>query len=162
VSALRFVYLGALALWLGGLAGLGAIAAPVVFDVLGGAMGPGGRVLAGATFGAMLARFHPVSIACGAVMGVALVGMALLGPRPRPFGARLALLAAMVVATLAVAGPIATRVEAVQREVPGSIRALPTTDARRARFERLHGLANVLLGANALAGCLLLYWESRH
>jgi hypothetical protein len=161
VSVLRFVYLGALALWLGGLAALGAVAAPVVFDVLGRALGGEGPVLAGATFGAVLARFHPVSIGCGVVMAVSLVAMALIGPRPRPFGARLAVLAAMIGATVVVAGPIGDRVAALQREVPGSIRALPASDARRVRFERLHGLGTALLGANAAAACLLLFWEAR-
>ena len=162
MSALRFVYLGALALWLGGLAGLGAVAAPVVFEILGSALGAEGRVLAGATFGAMLARFHPVAIGCGVVMAVSLVAMALLGPRPRPFGARLGLVATMILLTLAVAGPIGRRVEVLQQATPGSIRALPPADARRAQFERLHGLASALLGVNAAAACLLLYWEARH
>ncbi len=72
VRALRFVYLLALIVWVGGLV---------------------------APFVAILGQFHVVAAICGGVMLVALVAMALLGPRPRPFGARVVVLALMLVAT---------------------------------------------------------------
>jgi hypothetical protein len=161
VPGLRFVYLLALVVWLGGLLVLGSVAAPVVFAVLQSLAPDQGRVLAGAVFGAALSRFHLVSFACGGVMIVALVAMALLGPRPRPFAPRLAIVVGMLGVTAAVAVPIGSRILAVQRSVHGPIAALPLDDPRRTTFDRLHGWSNALLGANVLAGLLLLFWDAR-
>ena len=49
--ALRYVSLLALVVWVGGLVALGAIAAPVTFDVIAARHVPEGRLLAGAIFG---------------------------------------------------------------------------------------------------------------
>src|SRR6476469_7802482 len=92
--ALRYVSRLALVVWVGGLLALGAIAAPVTFDVIEARHVPGGRLLAGAIFGVILRQFHYVSYACGLVMPLALTARAILGPRPRRFALRLATAAA--------------------------------------------------------------------
>jgi hypothetical protein len=69
VLALRYVYVLALALWLGGMVVLGA----------------GGRALSsgGAAFGAILSRFHYVAYGAGTLALVSLAAMALSGPAAR-------------------------------------------------------------------------------
>lgn len=161
VPGLRFAYLLALAVWLGGLLVLAAVAAPSVFEILQARIPVDGRPLAGAVFGAVLTRFHIVAYACGAIMLATLAVMALIGPRPRPFAPRLALIGVMLAVTLVVAIPITDRIEALQTAVQGAIADLPSADARRTAFDRLHGLSSILLSMNALSGVLLIFWEAR-
>ena len=47
-----------------------------------------GRAFAGEAFKAMLIRFHYVAYACGALLLLSLVGMGLLGPRPKGYAIR--------------------------------------------------------------------------
>jgi hypothetical protein len=161
VFGLRFAYLLALVVWLGGLIALGAVTAPAVFDVLGARLAGQGRVLAGAVFGEVLGRFHGVGVACGAVMIATLAGMALLGPRPRLFWLRLGITVAMLAVTIVAARPVGRAIAAIQAEVEGPIAELPDTDARKVRFGRLHGLSNVLLLAAAALGLALVAIEAR-
>jgi hypothetical protein len=99
VRVLRFVYLLALIVWVGGLVALGTVVGPTLSSLLRARFPSDGQAVAGATFGAILGQFHVVAAICGGVMLVALVAMALLGPRPRPFSARVVVLALMLVAT---------------------------------------------------------------
>jgi hypothetical protein len=161
VLGLRFAYLLALVVWLGGLLVLAGVAAPLVFDVLQARVPVEGRTVAGAVFGALLARFHLVGFACGALMVLALAGRAIIGPRPRPFAPRLIVIGAMLALTAAVAVPITGRMEAIQATVHGSIVSLPDDDPRRLDFDRLHRLSTWLLSANMLAGIVLVVWEAR-
>jgi hypothetical protein len=161
VRGLRFVYFVALAVWIGGLIVLGGLAAPTIFTVLQAASPTGGRGLAASVFGALLARFHLVGFACGAVMAASLVAMALLGPRPRPFGPRLTIIGAMLASTAVVAGPIGWRVEAIRASVNGPIAELPERDPRRIGFDRAHALATACLAANVAGGLLLMFWDVR-
>jgi uncharacterized membrane protein len=59
--ALRYAALLAVAVWLGGLLVLGAIAAPSTFDVTAARHVSNDRILAGAIFGEMLKRFHKLA-----------------------------------------------------------------------------------------------------
>jgi hypothetical protein len=161
VPGLRFVYLLALVVWLGGLIVLAGIAAPAVFDVLQSRVPTDGRVLAGAVFGAILSRFFLVSFVCGALMASTLIGMALIGPRPRPYAPRLAVIGFMLGVTALVAYPITWQLEALQAAVSGSIDSLPTGDSRRASFERTHGLSSLLLSLEIVGGLTLLFWDVR-
>jgi hypothetical protein len=161
VPGLRFAYLLALVVWLGGLLVLGGLAAPVLFQVLQVRVPAEGRVLAGAVFGATLARFHLVAYGCGAVMIATQVLMALIGPRPRPYAPRLVLIGVMLALTAVVAFPVGSRVEALQAGVRGPVAALPDSDVRKASFRRLHGIANALMSLNALGGLTLLFWDAR-
>jgi hypothetical protein len=162
VLGVRLVYLAGLAVWLGGLLVLGGLAAPTIFAVAQAHDPASGRVLAGTMFGAVLARFHVVAALCGLLMMATLVAMALIGPRPRPYAARLVVISLMLLTTAVVAFPVASGIARLQRESGRAINALPEDDARRVAFARLHGLSNVLLLANVAGGLLLLAWEARH
>ncbi len=83
--ALRYVYVLALVVWLGGMVVLGAVVAPTTFQVLQASEPVAGRALAGELFGVTLARFHYVAYAAGAVLLLSLAAMAVLGPRPAHF-----------------------------------------------------------------------------
>src|SRR5829696_6502144 len=94
--ALRYVYVLALVIWLGGMVVLGAIVAPATFQLLQASAPSIGRGLAGDLFGQILARFHYVAYACGGIMLVSMMAMGLLGPRPRAFAVRLAVILVML------------------------------------------------------------------
>jgi hypothetical protein len=80
VVALRYVYVLALSLWFGGIITIGTIASPVSE--------------------AVLRRFFVMSYVAGGLVLTTLFGMALLGPRPSGFFARLAVALAMLAITL--------------------------------------------------------------
>jgi hypothetical protein len=80
VVALRYVYVLALSLWFGGTIVIGAIAAPVSDTVLG--------------------RFFRVSYVSGGLLISSLFVMALLGPRPSQYFARMAVAVAMYSVTI--------------------------------------------------------------
>jgi hypothetical protein len=160
VLALRFVYVLALAVWLGGMTILGAVIAPTIFQTLQEANPDGGRALAGLAFGAMLARFHYVAYGCGALLLVMLIVMALLGPRPKGFAIRCALVGSML-GVAAYSGHVVLReVDAIQLEVGTLPSHLPADDPRRVRFDELHQLSTRLMMVNLLGALALLYWEA--
>ena len=76
MSALRFVSLVALAIWLGGMIAIGGVAAPAAFAVLDASR-------AATLVGEILRRFHLVSYGAAAIVLVSFTVMALVGPRPR-------------------------------------------------------------------------------
>ena len=80
VVALRYVYVLALSLWFGGIITIGTIASPVSEVVL--------------------RRFFRMSYVTGGLVVVTLFCMALLGPRPSGFFARLAVALGMFALTL--------------------------------------------------------------
>jgi hypothetical protein len=160
VLALRFVYVLALAVWLGGMTILGAVIAPTIFQTLQAANPDSGRALAGLAFGAMLARFHYVAYGCGALLLVMLIVMALLGPRPKGFAIRCALVGSML-CVAAYSGRVVLReVDAIQLEVGTLPSHLPAGDPRRVRFDELHQLSTRLMMVNLLGALALLYWEA--
>jgi uncharacterized membrane protein len=110
MPALRFVSLLALTVWLGGMVTIGGVAAPSAFAVLSSSD-------AASLVGEMLGRFHLVSYGAGALVLISLAGMALLGPRPRALGLRLAITAAMLAAMLVSGFWVDRRVAAMRREI---------------------------------------------
>jgi uncharacterized membrane protein len=175
---LRFAYVLALAVWLGGMIVLGAVVAPALFSTLGALDPVSGRVLAGEGFGAILRRFHYVAYAAGGVLLVTLSAMALLGPRPRSFAIRTAIVAVML-AVAAYSGVLVLgEIDTIQRDIAASSPAperndstvaathrlpssLAATDPRRIRFDQLHVLSTRLMMFNIVAGLVLLVWEAR-
>jgi uncharacterized membrane protein len=159
--ALRYAYVLALVVWLGGMVALGAIVAPATFQVLQARAPEIGRALAGDLFGQILARFHYVAYACGGIMLVSLTIIAILGPRPRAFAVRLAIIATMLLVAVYSGVVVLRTIDAIQLEVGRLPSLLPPDDARRIRFDELHRLSTRLMMAN-IAGVLgLLYWEAR-
>ena len=165
---LRYVYVLALTVWLGGMIVLGAVVAPGTFGVLPD-MEPGsGRALAGAVFGAVLARFHYVAYGAGAVLLIVLLTLAVLGPRPRHFALRTALVAVMLAVALYSGLVVLAEIDGIQSQLAALSTGeatlpsqLPATDARRLRFDYLHQLSTRLMMVNVAGGLLLLIWEAR-
>ena len=158
---LRYLYVLALVMWLGGMTIAGLVVAPVTFGVLEAWNPSIGRVLAGDVFGAVLARLSIIGYVAGGVMFVVLTVLRLLGPRPRAYGIRVALIFAMLALTAYADRIAAPRIDELQAQVSGPMNALPASDARRIEFDRLHGLSTSLTMAAMLAGLVLVGWETR-
>jgi hypothetical protein len=158
---LRYLYVVALVLWVGGLIVAGALVAPSVFGVLQAWNATQGRVLAGQVFGEVLVRLTWLSYAMGAVMFVALTLHRLLGARPVKYGIRVGIMGVMLVMMLVTGFYLIPGVEAIQAQVAGPVAELPDTDPRRLEFNRLHGLSNLLFSITAIGGLALCWWEAR-
>jgi hypothetical protein len=158
---LRYLYVVALVLWVGGLIVAGALVAPSVFGVLQAWNEAQGRVLAGQVFGEVLLRLTWLSYAMGAIMFITLTLHRLLGARPVKYGVRVGIMALMLLMMFATGFYIIPRVNTIQAGVSGPVSALPDADARRTEFNRLHGLSNFLFSITAIGGLALCWWESR-
>jgi len=157
--ALRYASLLALTIWVGGLAVLGGIGAPSIFDVVAERNVGDGRMLAGAIFGETLRRFHLLSYACGTVLIVSLLARGVLGPRPHRFALRLGIGVVMLGAS-AYSGLVVSRhISAAQSRIGIAPSSLPEGDARRAAFGRLHATSAGLQIVPLLGGLLLLFSE---
>ena len=159
--ALRYVYVLALVVWLGGMVLLGALVAPTTFEVLQANEPVAGRALAGDLFGAILSRFHYVAYAAGAILLVTLAVMAILGPRPASYAIRSAIIVVMLGVAVYSGFVVLRRVEAIQVEVGRLPSQLPAGDARRTEFDALHLLSTRLMLFDMLGALVLLYWEAR-
>jgi len=168
----------ALAVWLGGMIVLGAVVAPALFSTLGALDPVSGRLFAGEGFGAVLRRFHYLAYGAGGILLVSLSAMALLGPRPRSFVVRTAIVATMLAVAVYSGVIVLGEIDSIQREIAASSQSrgtgehtlsathrlpssLPAGDARRIRFDLLHVLSTRLMMFNIVAGLVLLVWEAR-
>lgn len=158
---MRYLYVVALVIWVGGLIVAGALVAPSVFGVLQTWNAAQGRVLAGQVFGEVLLRLTWLSYAMGTVMFVALTLHRLLGARPVKYGIRVGIMGVMLVLMLVTGFYLIPGVEAIQAQVAGPVADLPDADPRRLEFNRLHGLSNLLFAITAIGGLALCWWEAR-
>ena len=158
---LRYVYLLALVVWLGGMVVLGALVAPTTFDVLQMREPTAGRALAGDVFGQTIARFHYVAYATGAMLLVTLAGMRLLGPKPAAFGIRCAIIAGMLAVTLYSGLVVLPTMDVFQQAAGRPISELSASDSRRVEFERRHRFSERLMLLTIAGALVLLYWEAR-
>jgi Domain of unknown function (DUF4149) len=159
--SLRYLYVLALVMWLGGMAVAGFVVAPATFGVLEAWNPAIGRVLAGQVFGEVLRRLYLVAYGAGAVMFVVLTLQRVLGPRPRSYGLRIGLIMVML-ALIGYAGlRISPRIDALQSQVSGPMNQLATDDPRRVEFDGLHRLATALMSAAIVSGLVLVVWEAR-
>jgi uncharacterized membrane protein len=161
MSLLRFLSLTALAIWIGGLAVLGLIAAPAIFAALGAHDPATGRELGGMVFGAVFGRFQPVTWVLAGVLLVALGARAALGPRPRRLGLRMWTVALMLAAGLVSSLVVAPRIDAIRASTTGAVADLPENDPKRISFGRLHGLSTALMLGTLVAGLGLMWAEVR-
>jgi uncharacterized membrane protein len=161
VSVLRYIYVLALVVWLGGMIVLGAVVAPTIFQVLQATAPDTGRALAGEAFGAMVARFHYVAYAAGAALLLSLTAMALLGPRPARFAVRTSLVAAMLAIAVYSGVGVLGEIDRIQAEVGTLPSSLAADDGRRVRFDALHVRSTRLMSLNVILALLLLSWEAR-
>jgi hypothetical protein len=158
---LRYLYVLALVLWLGGTATAGFVVAPTTFGVLEAWDPKTGRVLAGQVFGAVLARVHLIAYAAGLVMFVVLTIQRVLGPRPKSYGIRVGLLALMLALAVYSGMIVAPQIDELQAEVQGPMNQLSTDDPRRLSFDRLHSVSTTLVTMTLVGGLVLLGWETR-
>jgi uncharacterized membrane protein len=158
---LRYVALLALVVWVGGLVALGAIAAPATFEVMATRQIADGRLLAGAVFGEILRRFFWVSCTAAGVILVSLALRRILGPKPRHFGLRAAILVLMVAAAVYSGVVITDRIAALQASIGVAPSSLPESDPRRVEFGRLHMTSTALQLVPLLGGLALIFWELR-
>ena len=158
---LRYLYVVALVLWVGGLVVAGALVAPSVFSVLQAWNQSQGRVLAGQVFGEVLLRLTWLSYAMGGIMFITLTLHRLLGARPLKYGIRVGIMAMMLVMMMITGFYLIPEVDAIQSQVSGPMSALPDSDPRRVAFNRLHGLSNILFSITAIGGLALCWWEAR-
>jgi hypothetical protein len=158
VMLLRYAYAAALAVWFGGMVVLGAVVAPTLFQTLQALDPTDGRALAGEAFKAALSRFHVVAYVCGGIALVSLVAEALLGPRPRHFAVRVAMVATMLAVALYSGQQVLAEIDAIQAAVGTLPSRLPAGDLRRVRFDYLHQLATRLMMFNATSAIGLLWW----
>src|SRR5688572_21603617 len=114
---LRYLYVVALVLWVGGLIVAGALVAPSVFGVLQAWNVLQGRVLAGQVFGEVLMRLTWLSYGMGAVMFVTLTLHRLLGARPLQYGIRVGIMGVMLVMMVVTGFYLIPEVDAIQAQV---------------------------------------------
>jgi hypothetical protein len=159
--AFRYASLLALALWVGGMAALGALAAPAIFDVLQAHDAEGGRILAGDVFGEVLRRFRLLEYAAALVLLGSLGARAALGRRPAALGVRMGIVTAMLALSLFSGTWLTQQIERMQDEIGVPVASLPGTDPRRSRFGLLHGASTMLMLVNLGGGLALIYHEAR-
>ena len=145
------------ALWVGGLAALGAIAAPQAFAVLEQHDPIAGRTLAGQLFGAILWKAQLYLWVIGALQGLLLGARAALGPRPRGFKWQLAVLALMLAVSSYSAVVIKPRIDHIRDTTPQTMASLPADNPIRREFGMLHGLSNALMLVT-FGGALFMLW----
>jgi uncharacterized membrane protein len=161
MAVLRYLSVLVLALWIGGLVALGALAAPQIFAVLEAHDPESGRIMGGLVFGAIFTRFQHITWMLGGALVLLYVARAALGPRPRRTAVRLWTTTAMVAVSLVSALVLAPRIDAIRRDTAGAVAALPATDARRVEFGRLHALSTALMALTLFGGLGLLWAELR-
>ena len=154
---LRLVSLILLALWVGGLAVLGFVAAPAIFATLEAHDPAAGRALAGAVFGAVLWRFHYWMWALGGGLLLLFLIRRLLGPAPRYLAVRMGVVVLMLALGAVSAYYISPRIDQIRNETSGAIASLTDNDPRKAEFGRLHGLSSILMLCTLGAG-ISLFW----
>jgi hypothetical protein len=156
----RFAGLLALSLWMGGLATLGALTAPVLFEVLGARDPASGRELAGVVFGSLFEHFQRTSWIAGGVLLLSLGGRAALGPRPRRFGVRTWIAAGMLAASVSSVLFVMPRIERLRSSTSGSMASLSQDDPVRVEFGRWHAVSTGLMAFTLAAGVGLLWMEA--
>lgn len=150
-----------MALWIGGLATLGIVAAPSLFYVLEQRDPEAGRALAGLLFGQIFLRFQQMAWFLGGALLTILGMRAALGPRPRRLAIQVWLVTAMLAISLYAGLMLAPRIETLRADSPATLAARPDTDLRKVEFGRLHGLSNGLMGLTLLAGLAVFWIEAR-
>jgi putative copper export protein len=156
--ALRYVYVVALVVWVGGLLTIGSVVAPSAFAALAADRGD---QAAAAVVGEVLRRFHQIGYVAGATLLATLIVMKLVGPRPLGYGLRIVLVSVMLALGVTTGAFLDPQIAAMRAESPAPIRTLAPDDPRRLRFGRLHGLSTALMAATAVCGLVLCYWETR-
>lgn len=138
----------ALTIWVGGMASLALIAAPVIFKTAPS------RELAGKIVGLILGRFQYLAYGCG----IALLLAAVLRWAGHWRGLNAAELVRYIIALLMLSLTvysglfITRRLETLRDRMPDGIDRVSKDDPRRVEFNKLHGLSMTLMSFNLLLG----------
>lgn len=154
IRAAHAVYFLALALWVGGLFALTAVAAPTIFRTAPS------RPVAGAIFGPTLRAFGYVEMACAALVVVSSVVLWSRDPRAAwAENLRLGLVAAMVLLLFTYGFGLHPAIQQERARIE-NFDSLPEASPARARFDRLHRWSVRLVGSNLVAGLALLAFSA--
>ena len=157
--AVRYGALAALAVWLGSTSVLGLLIPPTMARAL--PADPSVVAEVDAVFDELFRLFHLLSYACGVVVLVSLLVIKFVGPPPASFKVRAALVSLMLAVAVYSGLPLNRKIRDVQSTVKGPVGALPESDPRRARLDRLHRIDMTLMSVNMALGVVLLYWYVR-
>jgi uncharacterized membrane protein len=155
MTLLRFVILLALVVWVGGIIFFAFVLAPTAFSVLPT------HELAGRVVSRSLTALHWIGVVSGLVFLVTsmILTKATTGTA-HPLATRHVLVLLMIVLTmvsqLAISGKMLTL-----RSQMGVIDDVPTTDARRVAFNRLHEWSTRIEGSVLLLGLAALYLAAK-
>ena len=149
---IHYVFLFALALWVGGGAVISFVVAPAVFDRAGS------RRLAGEIVGQILRRFDTYVLVAGP-LALLLAGLEMAGTvgAARTLTLKLGLVAGMVGLALYSRFALTPEIRRLRDQLGDQLDQIPKEDPRRRAFGRLHGfsvlclLGEILLGALAMA-----------
>jgi hypothetical protein len=148
---IRFASLFALALWVGGGAAIGFLAAPVIFERAGS------RKLAGELVGHILRRFDTYALVAGPIALVSVfVEMAATVGAERTLMLRLALVAAMIGLLLYSRFALTPEIQRLRAEMGDELDRLLREDPRRMAFGRLHGFSVLCLMGELIFGALAI------
>jgi hypothetical protein len=86
---------------------------------------------------------------------------AALGPRPRRLAARMWVAIGMLTASLLTGLVLVPRVTAIANRTNGPIASLSADNPDRVTFDRLHGLANIIMCVTIVAGLGLIWTEMK-
>jgi len=92
---------------------------------------------------------------------VCLFAIKFLGPPPRAFIARAAIVVVMLIIAVYSGYPVSREIAQIQSHLSGPVNALPEADPRRVRFDRLHQASTALMTINMALGLVLLFWYVR-
>jgi uncharacterized membrane protein len=146
---LRFVYLLALALWIGGMVFFSFMAAPSIFKVLP-------REEAGKVVGDIFPKYYWQGLICGAI---ALMTSMALGLRDRwniLLIVRTIMIGVMILGILYAVIVLQPKVHAVKAQIT-SFESLAPTDPLRLEFGRLHGRSFSINAAVLLLGVIVVF-----
>ena len=155
MSALRFLMLLSLVVWLGGITFFAFVLAPTVFSVLPT------RELAGTVVNRTLPLLHWMGLVSGTVFLATSMGYsALTMGSAQAVAPRHILVLVMLVLTLVSMFVVSSRMTALRAQM-GPIDAVPHEDARRVEFNRLHQWSTRIEGSVYLIGLVVLYLTAR-
>jgi uncharacterized membrane protein len=154
-TALSFVRLLALVLWVGGLCFFAFVVAPVAFRTL-----PSTHE-AGLVVGASLRILHNIGLCCGLVLLGTYAALPISSRESRLRWLPPILSAFMLLLTAYSQFVVIPEMERDRLSAGGEIAQAPTDSDARASFDRLHKLSERIEGSVLLAGIALVWLHSR-
>jgi hypothetical protein len=155
MSALRFLMLLSLVVWLGGITFFAFVLAPTVFAVLPT------RELAGTVVNRTLPVLHWMGLASGVVYLATSMGYAAMTTgSAQVLAPRHILVVLMLVLTVVSMFAVSSRMMVLRAEM-GVIDTVPQDDPRRVEFNQLHHWSTRIEGAVYLIGLVVLYLTAK-